>query len=226
MGELVPATPEHPHPTTHKVKSFTEKPDRDFARMFMDSGEFLWNTGTYMAKAQYISDQLTSLIGDVTIDYSTSPNLSIDMAILEKMPERVVMECAFGWADIGAWHGIYEAFANADVDNVVVNKKSNLMVENATHTPDCLVYYPYEGIAACTMPSIDMWKPSERAKEMSDSFQDDLLSPPVYTRPADYNGWKVPEVLLSGNPRMIREWQDQQALERTKLLRPELLTKS
>lgn len=133
MGELVPATPEHPHPTTHKVKSFTEKPDRDFARMFMDSGEFLWNTGTYMSKAQYISDQLTSLIGDVTVDYSTSPNLSIDMAILEKMPERVVMECAFGWADIGAWHGIYEAFANADVDNVVVNKKSKLMTENSTH---------------------------------------------------------------------------------------------
>ena len=58
---------------------------------------------------------------------------------------------------------------------------------------------------------------------LSDSFQDGLLSPPVYTRPADYKGWKVPEVLLSGNPKLIREWQDEQALERTKLLRPELL---
>ena len=45
----------------------------------------------------------------------------------------------------------------------------------------------------------------------------------VYTRPADYKGWKVPEVLLSGNPKLIREWQDEQALERTRLLRPELL---
>ena len=62
-------------------------------------------------------------------------------------------------------------------------------------------------------------------REMSDSFQDDLLSPPVYTRPADFNGWKVPDVLLSGNPRLIRAWQDEQALERTRQLRPELINK-
>lgn len=67
---------------------------------------------------------------------------------------------------------------------------------------------------------------TDETSALSDSFQDDLLSPPVYTRPADYNGWKVPDVLLSGNPKLIREWQDQQALERTKLLRPELLTKN
>lgn len=67
---------------------------------------------------------------------------------------------------------------------------------------------------------------TDETSALSDSFQDDLLSPPVYTRPADYNGWKVPDVLLSGNPKIIRDWQDQQSLERTKLLRPELLTKS
>lgn len=66
---------------------------------------------------------------------------------------------------------------------------------------------------------------SDETSALSDSFQDDLLSPPVYTRPADFNGWKVPEVLLSGNPRLIRAWQDEQALERTKLLRPELVNK-
>ena len=66
---------------------------------------------------------------------------------------------------------------------------------------------------------------SDETSALSDSFQDDLLSPPVYTRPADFNGWKVPEVLLSGNPRLIRAWQDEQALERTKLLRPELINK-
>ncbi len=60
---------------------------------------------------------------------------------------------------------------------------------------------------------------------LSDSFQDNLLSPPVYTRPAEFNGWRVPEVLLSGNPKLIQDWQDEQALERTKRLRPDLLNK-
>ncbi len=64
---------------------------------------------------------------------------------------------------------------------------------------------------------------SDETSALSDSFQDNLLSPPVYTRPAEFHGWKVPEVLLSGNPRLIRAWQDEQALERTRLLRPELL---
>jgi tRNA (guanine37-N1)-methyltransferase len=58
---------------------------------------------------------------------------------------------------------------------------------------------------------------------LSDSFQDGLLAPPVYTRPADYKGWKVPEVLLSGHERKIEEWRLQQAHERTERLRPELL---
>ena len=64
---------------------------------------------------------------------------------------------------------------------------------------------------------------TDETSALSDSFQDDLLSPPVYTRPADFNGWKVPDVLLSGNPKLIRAWQDEQALERTKRLRPHLL---
>ena len=67
---------------------------------------------------------------------------------------------------------------------------------------------------------------TDETSALSDSFQDDLLSPPVYTRPAEFNGWKVPEVLLSGNPKLIRAWQDEQALEWTKLLRPELLNNS
>ncbi|MCR5547713.1 MAG: tRNA (guanosine(37)-N1)-methyltransferase TrmD [Bacteroidales bacterium] len=67
---------------------------------------------------------------------------------------------------------------------------------------------------------------TDETSALSDSFQDDLLSPPVYTRPAEFNGWKVPDVLLSGNPKLIRAWQDEQALMRTKLLRPELLEKS
>lgn len=58
---------------------------------------------------------------------------------------------------------------------------------------------------------------------LSDSFQDGLLAPPVYTRPAEYKGWTVPEVLLSGNTSMIADWSQSQAIERTKRLRPYLL---
>ena len=59
---------------------------------------------------------------------------------------------------------------------------------------------------------------------LSDSFQDGLLSAPVYTRPSDYKGWKVPEILLSGNEAKIAEWRYQQALERTRRLRPGLMS--
>ena len=57
---------------------------------------------------------------------------------------------------------------------------------------------------------------------LSDSFQDGLLAPPVYTRPAEYNGWRVPEVLLSGHERKIQEWRLEQSVERTRRLRPDL----
>jgi tRNA (guanine37-N1)-methyltransferase len=60
---------------------------------------------------------------------------------------------------------------------------------------------------------------------LSDCFQDDLLAAPIYTRPADYKGWKVPDILLSGNEALIRNWELEQALERTRRLRPDLLEK-
>ena len=65
---------------------------------------------------------------------------------------------------------------------------------------------------------------TDETSALSDSFQDGLVAPPVYTRPAEYNGWKVPDVLLSGNPKLIRAWQDEQALARTRERRPGLLT--
>ena len=58
---------------------------------------------------------------------------------------------------------------------------------------------------------------------LSDCFQDDMLSAPIYTRPADYKGWKVPEILLSGNEAKIKDWEMEQGLERAKRLRPDLL---
>lgn len=63
----------------------------------------------------------------------------------------------------------------------------------------------------------------DEASALTDSFQDGLLAPPVYTRPAEFNGWKVPDVLLSGNFAEIEKWREEQALERTRLLRPDLL---
>lgn len=64
---------------------------------------------------------------------------------------------------------------------------------------------------------------SDETSALTDSFQDNLLSAPVYTRPADYKGWKVPDILLSGNTKKIEEWQMEQSVKRTKLLRPDLL---
>jgi tRNA (guanine37-N1)-methyltransferase len=67
---------------------------------------------------------------------------------------------------------------------------------------------------------------SDETSALTDSFQDNLLSPPVYTRPAEYKGWKVPEVLLSGNTKNIEQWNLEQSYERTKRLRPDLTNES
>jgi len=64
---------------------------------------------------------------------------------------------------------------------------------------------------------------SDETSALSDSFQDQLIAPPVYTRPAEYNGWKVPEVLLSGHQANIEEWRHNQSLQRTQKRRPDLL---
>ncbi len=63
----------------------------------------------------------------------------------------------------------------------------------------------------------------DESSALTDSFQDNLLAPPVYTRPAEFRGWRVPDVLLSGNFAEIERWQDEQAWERTRRLRPDLL---
>lgn len=83
--------------------------------------------------------------------------------------------------------------------------------------------------AACMTDAIVRVIPGAIGDEqsaLSDSFQDNLLAAPVYTRPADYKGWKVPEILLSGHEAKIKEWELQQSLERTKALRPDLLKKN
>ena len=63
----------------------------------------------------------------------------------------------------------------------------------------------------------------DEASALTDSFQDNLLAPPVYTRPAEFRGWRVPDVLLSGNFAQIARWQEEQSYQRTRQLRPDLL---
>ena len=63
---------------------------------------------------------------------------------------------------------------------------------------------------------------SDETSALTDSFQDNLLAPPVYTRPSNYKGWKVPEILLSGNEKLITEWREQEAIKRTEEIRPDL----
>lgn len=133
----------------YKVKAFTEKPDREFAQMFMDSGEFYWNTGLFLSNVHHLSnefsrilppvlrhlDQLNSQVtakeeSDYMMEHFTAyPNLSVDMGILEKSDHVSVMKCEFGWADVGTWHGIYEALPKTDEDNVVID--SEVMIDNS-----------------------------------------------------------------------------------------------
>lgn len=80
--------------------------------------------------------------------------------------------------------------------------------------------------AAILVDSIGRLLPGVLNNESSalfDSFQDDLLAPPIYTRPAEYNGWKVPDILLSGNDKLIEDWRYDQAVKRTEERRPDLL---
>ena len=64
---------------------------------------------------------------------------------------------------------------------------------------------------------------NDETSALTDSFQDNLLAPPVYTRPVDFRGWKVPDVLMSGNHRLIEDWRQEQAVQRTQERRPDLL---
>ncbi len=133
----------------YKVKAFTEKPDREFARMFVESGEFYWNTGLFLSNVRHLRSEFSRILPPVLrsldetnapvtaqeeeaylMDHFTAyPNLSVDMGILEKSDHVSVMRCSFGWADVGTWHGIYEALPKTDGDNVVID--SDVMLENS-----------------------------------------------------------------------------------------------
>ena len=133
----------------YQVKSFTEKPEREFAKMFLESGEFYWNTGVFLARASYLRECfyyfLPSILrvfdcdhADWTIaeenefiraNFPSYPNVSIDYGILEKSERVFVLKGDFGWADLGTWHSIYEAMRKSEVDNVVID--SEVMLDNS-----------------------------------------------------------------------------------------------
>ena len=135
-------------PDVYAVKSFTEKPERDFARMFMESGEFYWNTGIFLSKAAYLLKSFEYIFPEVLRplryqkveytfeeemafvmqNYPRYPNLSLDYAILEQSRNVFVMKCDFGWADLGTWHAVYESMSKVDDDNVVLD--SEVMMED------------------------------------------------------------------------------------------------
>ena len=141
----------------YKVQSFTEKPEREFAEMFMKNGEFLWNTGLFLFTPEAIRERLYTVLPSVmrSLDeekkdatwleeerwveehYSRYPNISLETGILEHCNKVHVMECHFGWADIGAWHGIYEAYATSKDDNVALNTETMF-----SDTTGCVVSLP------------------------------------------------------------------------------------
>ena len=129
------------------VKSFSEKPDAEFAKMFVESGEFVWNTGLFMWAVPTMVKQLERLMPDMaerwheeprilSFDeeqalirqfYPASLRLSVDLLILEKSENGVcVKECDFGWTDIGSWNGVYNA-AHHDADGNAVLKGDALL---------------------------------------------------------------------------------------------------
>ena len=132
----------------HKVQSFTEKPEREFATLFMQSGEFFWNTGMFLTDVRQLREWYLSVIPDmpyrladlqghysledeaayVREHYSSYPNLSMDKAALELSDNVFVMRCDFGWADVGTWHALYECMRKVEGDNVVLD--SEVMMEN------------------------------------------------------------------------------------------------
>lgn len=135
----------------YKVQAFTEKPDRQFAQMFMDSKEWCWNTGLFLSNTNYLRQCLYGFLPSVIRDEESGekittieeeeafirenfpryPNISLDHGILEKSDNVYVMKCDFGWADLGTWHGVYESLSKREGDNVIID--SDVILEDATN---------------------------------------------------------------------------------------------
>jgi len=161
----------------YHVKTFTEKPDHEFARTFMDSGEFLWNTGLFVFGAHYMLHNIikhvpeyADMFPELTKNenhlttltppqlYAALPNLSMEFAVLEHTGHNYVQRCHFGWADLGTWQGIAADAMHAPSDNtpqpptdIHIDGRNNITVHSEAlfdDASDNLVRLPAGHIAA------------------------------------------------------------------------------
>ncbi|MBO4664409.1 MAG: mannose-1-phosphate guanylyltransferase [Bacteroidaceae bacterium] len=147
----------------YNVRSFTEKPEKGFADMFFESGEFLWNTGLFVWGAAtflhaihdknqefvaFLSDVIKNYQGNVITGsqlediYSKVPNMNLEQGVLEKADNVDVMQCHFGWKDIGNWKAVHNQSKKDDEGNVVIDSKSLLY-----DCKNCVVKLPNGHIA-------------------------------------------------------------------------------
>jgi len=147
----------------YTVQSFTEKPERDYARIFMESGEFLWNTGLFvwtpdaftsaiveampMLGSEYDEIMRRYRVGDnipevIERIFSRSPNLTIEQSVLEKSSRVDVMLGHFVWVDIGSWRSVHYALPKDKNNNVIIDSKSLLY-----DCKDCIIKLPKGHVA-------------------------------------------------------------------------------
>lgn len=154
-----------------QVKSFTEKPEESFAKMFVDSGEFLWNTGlflwgarTFLDTIQQVSSEISDIlkrvqdmlsIGDdiptlIQQAFSICPNIPLETGVLEKVDNVDVMQCKFGWSDLGTWTQVFNIMQKTHDNNVVLAPSEAPDVSPTTFlydTSDCIIKLPKGKIA-------------------------------------------------------------------------------
>ena len=143
----------------YKVQSFTEKPDREFAQLFMDSGEFLWNTGIFLWKGETmghhlsemahrpdepvekVAKQMVTVAEEMAYIRSCIPEglpRSIDLLVLEHCDNVVVQECEFGWADVGCWTELRDVL-HTDADGNALSGGAKVMLQG---TQNCVIALP------------------------------------------------------------------------------------
>lgn len=127
-----------------KVKTFTEKPSKELASVFIKTGEFLWNSGIFVWKASVILEELQALapeimslwseFSDVDRIYTDCPRISIDYAVMEKTGKATVIPAKFGWADIGNWESLYDYMAVPDEKGNVTNISGKHLFKNTSNS--------------------------------------------------------------------------------------------
>lgn len=137
MGDEVMAKAEG-RTSIYGVKTFTEKPDAAFSEMFLKSEEFLWNTGMVAGNVRYFKEVFDVLL-PYEEDFSRYPNMQLDRGILEKVDGVCVMQCHFGWTDVGTWSSVYGHSVRRKHDNLILNRKPEATDIFAEHCTDNVI---------------------------------------------------------------------------------------